>query len=74
MKRRILIVEDETMIAKDIESKLRNIGYEPLPLVSSGEKAVEKAGKLRPDIILMDVVLDGKMDGIEAAGQIKNQF
>jgi len=74
MKRRILIVEDETMIAKDIESKLRNIGYEPLPLVSSGEKAVEKAGKLRPDIILMDVVLDGKMDGIEAAGQIKTSF
>jgi len=74
MKKRILIVEDEIMIAKDIESKLRNLGYESLPIVTSGEKAVEKAEKLRPDMILMDIVLDGKMDGIEAASQIRNRF
>ena len=74
MKKRILIVEDEIMIAKDIESKLRNLGHESLPIVTSGEKAVEKAEKLRPDMILMDIVLDGKMDGIEAASQIRNRF
>ncbi|RZB30778.1 MAG: hypothetical protein SRB1_03058 [Desulfobacteraceae bacterium Eth-SRB1] len=74
MKKRILIVEDETMIAKDIESKLRNLGYEPLPIVRSGEEAVEKAGKLMPDLILMDIILDETMDGIEAAGQIKTRF
>ena len=74
MKKRILIVEDETMIAKDIESKLRNLEYEPLPIVRSGEEAVEKAGKLRPDLILMDIILNEKMDGIEAAGQIMAHF
>jgi len=74
MKKRILVVEDETMIAKDIESKLRNIGYESLPIVRSGEEAVKKAGKLRPDLILMDIVLDGEMDGIDAAEQIRDYF
>jgi len=74
MKKRILVVEDETMIAKDIESKLRNLGYESLPIVRSGEEAVEKAEKLRPDLILMDIILEGKMDGITAADQIRIQF
>lgn len=74
MKRRILIVEDETMIAKDIESKLKNLGYEFFPVVRSGEEAVEKAGELSPDLILMDIILDGKMDGIKAAGQIRARF
>ncbi len=74
MKKRILIVEDETMIAKDIESKLRDIEYEPLSIVRSGEEAVDKAGELKPDLVLMDIMLDGKIDGVEAAGQIKDRF
>jgi len=74
MKKRILIVEDETIIAKDIKSKLRGLGYDTLPIVCSGEEAVERAGEIKPDLILMDIVLNGKMDGIEAAGRIGRLF
>ncbi len=74
MKKRILIAEDETIIAKGIESNLRNLGYESLFIVRSGEEAVKKARELKPDLILMDIVLDGEIDGIEAAGQIRTRF
>ncbi|MDO9515666.1 MAG: HD domain-containing protein [Syntrophales bacterium] len=70
MKKRILIVEDEIIIARDIESKLRVLGYETLPIVSSGEEAVERAGELKPDLILMDIVLNGEIDGIETTSRI----
>jgi len=74
MKKRILIVEDEVIIARDIQSKLRELGYDTLPIVSSGEEAIEKAGELKPDLILMDIVLNGEIDGIEAAGRIGRFF
>lgn len=74
MKKRILIVEDEVIIARDIESKLRGLGYDTLPIVSSGEEAVERAGELRPDLVLMDIVLNGDMDGIEATNRIGRLF
>ncbi len=68
---RILIVEDEMLIAKDIEGMLRGLGYEVAGHASSGEAAVEAALAARPDLVLMDVILKGAMDGVEATGLIK---
>lgn len=70
----ILIVEDERITAEDIKGALEGAGYKVPDLVSSGEEAVKKAGEIRPDLILMDIHLDGKMDGIEAAEIIKGKF
>jgi len=71
MGSKILVVEDERITAEDIKSGLECAGYNVPALVSSGEDAIEKAGKLKPDLVLMDIKLKGKMDGIEAAEQIK---
>ncbi len=70
----ILVVEDERITAEDIKSGLEGSGYHVVDLVSSGKEAIDKAGKLRPDLVLMDIKLKGKMDGIEAAGQIKLKY
>jgi two-component system, response regulator PdtaR len=53
----ILIVEDEVIVAKDLESRLQKLGYKVCCIVNSGELAVEKAFQLKPDIILMDIFL-----------------
>ena len=71
---RILIVEDESVIAFDLEMQLINLGYQVLGIVASGEQAIIKVGELRPDIILMDIHLEGTMDGIEAARQVRECF
>ncbi len=60
----IMVVEDERITAKDIESALESAGYGVAGLVHSGEDAVRKAGELRPDLVLMDIKLEGEMDGI----------
>ena len=70
----ILVVEDERITAEDIKSALESAGYVVRALVYSGEEAVCKAGELHPDLILMDIQLEGEMDGIEAAGQIRERF
>ncbi len=67
---RILIVEDESIVAKDIRASLQALGYAVVGMVSSGEEALEQALVLRPDLVLMDVMLKGAMDGIEAAQRI----
>jgi CheY-like chemotaxis protein len=67
----VLIVEDEAITAMFMESKLRNRGFNVLKRVLSGEEAVEYALKLKPDLVLMDIRLAGKMDGIEAVTKIK---
>ncbi len=71
MGSKILVVEDERITAEDIKSGLEGAGYHVPALVSTGKDAVEKAGELKPDLVLMDIKLKGKMDGIEAAGKIK---
>jgi PAS domain S-box-containing protein len=71
---RILIVEDEAVIAADIQYQLRGLGYRVVGIVDTGEGAVEKAGSLLPDLILMDIRLRDKMDGIEAAKQIRERY
>jgi AmiR/NasT family two-component response regulator len=61
---RIMIAEDEILIASDLETTLMDLGYEVVSVVSTGEQAVRAAGRLRPDVVLMDVHLDGKMVGL----------
>ncbi|HSV95662.1 MAG TPA: PAS domain S-box protein [Spirochaetota bacterium] len=70
-KIRVLIVEDETIIALDVKGILKELGYEVADIAATGEAAVEKAASLKPDIILMDILLAGSMDGIEAARAIR---
>lgn len=67
---KILIVEDEAIVAKDLENMLRSLNYEVCGVAASGEAAVRLAEAARPDLVLMDIVLQGDMDGIEAAGKI----
>jgi putative nucleotidyltransferase with HDIG domain len=72
--RRILIVEDEEGIAIHLAFLLRRMSYIGLEAVAFGEQAVERAGTLRPDLVLMDISLAGQMDGIQAARIIHEQF
>ncbi|OGD09667.1 MAG: histidine kinase [Candidatus Aminicenantes bacterium RBG_13_62_12] len=67
---KILIVEDEAIVAKDMESMLRSMGYEVSGVASTGAAALRLAEEAHPDLVLMDIVLQGDMDGIEAAAKI----
>lgn len=73
-RKKILIVEDERLIAEDIRRTLVNLDYDIVALISEGEIAVEKARELVPDLVLMDIMLEGEMDGIEAAEQIHREL
>lgn len=68
---RILIAEDEQVVALDIESGLDDLGYEVVGVVSSAAEAVQLTEKTRPDLVLMDIQLDGPADGIAAAQEIR---
>jgi PAS domain S-box-containing protein len=68
---RILIVEDESIEALDLKNSLQNMGHEVVYIASRGEEAIQKAKELELDIILMDIILKGDIDGIQAAEQIK---
>jgi signal transduction histidine kinase/DNA-binding response OmpR family regulator len=70
-KARILIVEDERIIAQGVGETLKSLGYSISGIASSGAEAIHKATNSRPDLVLMDIVLKGEMDGIEAAEQIR---
>ena len=63
----ILVVEDESIVAKDIQVCLRKLGYEVISTCSSGEDAIDKALEMKPDLIMMDIMLKGDMSGIDAA-------
>lgn len=71
---KILIVEDEGIIAEDLKNRLRKLGYVVPAVASSGEEAVQKAAETRPDLVLMDIRLKGEMTGVEAAGRIRDRF
>ncbi|MFO7977697.1 MAG: response regulator [Bacteroidales bacterium] len=73
-KIKILVVEDESIVAKDIQGSLKKLGYLVPTTVSSGEKAIEEIEENRPDLVLMDIMLKGQMTGIEAANVIKERF
>lgn len=68
----ILIVEDEGILAIGLKKKLEKLGYKVSAIASSGKEAIELAAMCRPDLILMDIVLKGEMDGIVAADKILN--
>lgn len=70
----ILVVEDETIVAKDIQCSLQRLGYHVPSTATSGEEAIRKAGELKPDLVIMDIVLKGRMDGIETAQHLQHQF
>jgi DNA-binding LytR/AlgR family response regulator len=70
----ILVVEDESIVSKDIQQSLKKLGYNVVGACASGEEAIELAGEVRPDIVLMDIMLKGEMSGIEAAGKIKEDL
>jgi CheY-like chemotaxis protein len=71
---RILVVEDEVIVAMDIAMQLRELGFEPVGHATRGEQAIELAGQLQPDLVLMDVQLASDMDGVTAAQAIRTQF
>ncbi len=73
-KARILIVEDESIIATDIERSLQNLGYEVAAKVVLGEQAISRVEADNIDLVLMDIMLKTEMDGIEAAEQIRFRF
>lgn len=70
---RILLVEDEPIIAAGIATKLKQLGYELAGQAASGENAVRLAESTEPDLVLMDISLEGRIDGIEAAGRIRTK-
>lgn len=71
MKSRIMIVEDERIVALDLKLNLESLGYQVVAVASSGEQALAEAARQMPDLILMDINLEGSMDGTEAARAIR---
>lgn len=71
---KILVVDDEATITTQLEERLEHMGYEVVGSAASGAEALEKARELLPDLILMDIVMPGRLDGIEAARIIKNEW
>lgn len=71
---KVMIVEDEYIVAKGIQTSLESLNYRVPAIVTSGEKAIECAGVENLDLVLMDIVLRGEMDGIDAAKHIRNRF
>jgi hypothetical protein len=74
VKARILIVEDENIVAFNIQKRLEELGYTVVAVIPSGEAAIQKVAENYPDLVLMDIKLKGRVDGIEAAEQIRSQF
>jgi PAS domain S-box-containing protein len=70
----ILVVEDEKIVAKDIQNWLRSFGYTVPVIVSTGEEALKKAEEILPDLVVMDIMLSGSMDGVETARLIRERF
>jgi CheY-like chemotaxis protein len=74
VKIKILIVEDESIVALDLKNRLIRLGYFVSGIAVSGEAAIQKAAETCPDLVLMDIRLKGDMDGIEAAKEIQARF
>ena len=73
-KAKILVVEDEKIVALDINNVLNKLGYDVPALVASGEEAVQEVKRTKPDLVLMDIFLKGAKDGIEAAEVIRHRY
>ncbi|MBL7891937.1 MAG: response regulator [Bacteroidia bacterium] len=73
-KPNILVVEDESIVAKDIQNSLKKLGYSVMGTIDNGEDALKLIDGSQPDIVLMDIMLKGAMSGIEAATLIKEKY
>src|SRR5438093_1294682 len=73
-KAKILIVEDEQVVAMDVEAQLLTLGYQVVGLTGNGEEALSLTEETSPDLILMDIQLQGKLDGIATADQIRHRW
>lgn len=73
-KPKILVVEDEIIVAVNLGQKLKKLGYELVGITSSGEEAIQKAEENHPDLVLMDINIEGSLDGIETAEVLRNRF
>ncbi len=73
MRNRVMIAEDEVFTALELQFHLEQLGYEVVDLVSSGEQAVKRAIALKPDLLMMDVRLEGEVDGIDAFRAIRKE-
>ncbi len=73
-KTNVLVVEDESIVSKDIQHSLKKLGYNVVGAASTGERAFELAQSEKPDIILMDIMLKGDMNGIETASRVKEEL
>lgn len=71
---KILVVEDEGIVAKDIQIRLKKFGYDVPFIASSGVEAIEKVTEMSPDLVLMDIRIKGDIDGVDTARQILNQY
>lgn len=71
---KILVTEDEGIVAMDVESRLQALGYTVAGVAASGEEAIRLAESTRPDLVLMDIKLLGQLDGVAAAEQIRARF
>ncbi|MEE9543318.1 MAG: response regulator [Thermodesulfobacteriota bacterium] len=71
---KIMVVDDEVLVAQDLKHRLENLGYEVSAIAHTGEEAIAGAKETRPDLVIMDIQLRGEMDGIEAAEAIKDSF
>jgi two-component system cell cycle sensor histidine kinase/response regulator CckA len=70
----ILVVEDEPIVAKNIQRELSSMGYTVPAIAASGEEALEKAGQTHPDLVLMDISLKGPLDGVETSKRMQERF
>jgi signal transduction histidine kinase len=73
-KTKILIVEDEAVVALDLRHRLEQLGYTVSGVAGSGVEAISEAGATRPDVVLMDIKLRGAMDGVEVAEELRTRF
>jgi CheY-like chemotaxis protein len=71
---KILIVENERIVADDIKQRLEDLGYEVIGISGNGNDALKKTGEIIPDLILMDIILTGEVDGIETAQKISELY
>lgn len=74
LKINVLVVEDESIVSKDIQHSLTKLGYSVVGAAATGEKALELARSERPDVVLMDIMLKGEMNGVEVAEIVKNEL
>jgi len=70
----VLVVEDESIVSKDIQHSLKKLGYHVVGAAATGDKALELVKTENPDIVLMDIMLKGEMNGIEVAEIVKNEY